>query len=110
MKTPNYVLSTLLAAFCVGYYSPSLSQQAPGAYQAPDPQAPGAFHPQQAPGTFHPQQAPGTFHPRQAPRAYHPRQAPGGYNVWDPTPRGTSCGENGLYSNGMGTCCSRIQT
>jgi hypothetical protein len=72
MKTPYHVIATLLAAFCVGYSSPSLSFfQAPGAYQ---------------------------------------RQAPGAYNVLNPTPRGTPCGENGLYSNGMGTCCSRIQT
>jgi hypothetical protein len=85
MKTRNYVIATLLAAFCVGYSGPSRSQnQAPKAYR----QAPKAY--------------------RQAPKAY--RQAPNSYDEWDPTPRGTPCGDNGLYSNGTGTCCSRIQT
>jgi hypothetical protein len=81
MKTRNYVIAALLAAFCLGYSSPSLSQQAPGAYQT-----------------------------KQAPGAYQTKQAPRGYNEAEPTPRGTRCGENGLYSNGTGTCCSRIQT
>ena len=85
MKARNYVIATLLAAFCVGYSSPSRSlTQASKAFR----QAPKAFH--------------------QAPRAF--RQAPKAYGEWYPTPRGTICGENRLYSNAMGTCCSRIQT
>jgi hypothetical protein len=90
MKTRNYVIAALLAAFCLGYSSPSLSQQAPGAYQT--------------------KQAPGAYQTKQAPGAYQTKQAPRGYNEAEPTPRGTRCGENGLYSNGTGTCCSRIQT
>ena len=75
MKTRNYVITTLLAAFCIGYSSPSRSFfQAPAAYQCS--------------------------------AAYV--QSYGGECV--PTPRGTPCGDNGLYSNGTGTCCSRIQT
>lgn len=95
MKTRSYVIATLSAALCVGYSSPSLGLlQAPGAYRNPE-----GNH---SPGTHH------ALRPRQAPRTY---QSPEVYNTeGEPTPRGTPCGENGLYSNGTGTCCSRIQT
>ena len=117
MKTRNYVIAALLAAFCLGYSSPSRSQQAPGAYQTK--QAPGGYQTQQAPGGYQTKQAPGAYQTKQAPRGYQtqqaprgyrPYQAPGAYNEVEPTLRGTRCGENGLYSNGTGTCCSRIQT
>jgi hypothetical protein len=32
MKSPNYVIATLLAVICVGGSSPSLSQQSPSAF------------------------------------------------------------------------------
>jgi hypothetical protein len=80
MKTRNYVIATLLAAFCVGYSSPSRSMvQAFQAYKG--------YH---------------------CSKAY--RQAPNSYSKCEPNRHGTPCGDNGLYSDGMGTCCSPIQT
>jgi hypothetical protein len=92
METRNYVIVTLSVALCISYSGPSLGLlQAPNAYQ-----------------TSHRVGARHALRPREAPRAY---QSPGAYDTEaEALARGTICGENGLYANGTGTCCSRIQT
>jgi hypothetical protein len=94
MKIPNYVIATLLAASCVGYSSPSLSVvEAPRAFKA---KCPPAYL-----------KAPNLVFSvgRNARQAAVEVE-----EICEPKPHGKCCGENGLYSDGMGTCCSPIQT
>ena len=128
MKSRNYVVATLLAALYMAYSSPSVALlQAPGAFQPPAREAHKRYRPgadrRYAPRAYS-HEAPGGFRrpPRAADRRYahgaywnhahraYLREAPEAYELWDPKPHGAPCGINGLYSDGTGTCCSRIQT
>jgi hypothetical protein len=94
MKTRNYWIATLLAAFCVGYSSPSLSQR----------------QQQYIPHQYIPQHNGGNCPPQTLGAYSEGKQAPEEIVTCPPEPRFTPCGDNGLYADGTGTCCSPVQT
>lgn len=99
MKVRNCVIAALLVAFCVEYSSSSQGGQARRAFRSRILQAPPAYRTRilQAPYAY-----------GCSTKAY--TQTPNAFGGCEPSPRGTPCGDNGLYSDGMGTCCSPIQT
>jgi hypothetical protein len=133
MKNTNSTVAAMLVVVCVVYSDASLSMDAPAprAFEPPPeifelpntppnqpptvPRTHGikthGIKPYMCPRCFQPLPAPRP-HRHHTPRRGHRRNADADYpgGAREPVLRGIKCGENGLYTNETGTCCSRIQT